>query len=586
MGLLQNAIKTYDSMANFVGVEVEGKETLAPLGHLVTRASILITLSAQGDFISAEKFDQKIIIPVTENSAGRTSAPAPHPLCDQVGYIADHGSEKNNQYLQQLKKWVESEYNSPKVEAIYQYCTEGTVKTDLEKAGLLGCSDGKITNQKDMICWSVLGLGDSSGPVWRDKDLFRCYQDFYLNVLDDTALCVCALEGEQKPSARQHLKGVVANHGNAKIISSNDSSNYTYRGRFVTPEESVSIGYEASQKAHNALKWVVANQGYRVGTRQFICWSPRGHDIPQVKDPLLPQIATKSLPSEYYEDLRKLIQGYRNNFEEGDNVVIAGFDAATSGRLAVTYYNDLMGSDFLNRLADWDHTCCWYDNRWGTSSPSLMNILTFAYGTERGDGEAARFEVDEKVRGQYLQRLINCRLERSPIPRDFADGIAHKAGNLKNVKSNRNKERLLFTACAVVKKYRYDHYKEEYDMAIEPNRENRSYQFGRLLAVMEKIERDTFDVEVKREPNAIRLQSLFIQRPGYASKVIMDQLKNAYYPRLNPGSRVYYDSLIGQIMEMLSHFGESEYNRSLDESYLLGYYLQRNELYRKPSERV
>ena len=74
-------------------------------------------------------------------------------------------------------------------------------------------------------------------------------------------------------------------------------------------------------------------------------------------------------------------------------------------------------------------------------------------------------------------------------------------------------------------------------MALEPEKKNRSYQFGRLLAVLEKAERGAFDNSEKREPNAIRMWSLFVKRPMYATTVIIEQLKNAYSPRLEPGKR-------------------------------------------------
>ena len=116
-------------------------------------------------------------------------------------------------------------------------------------------------------------------------------------------------------------------------------------------------------------------------------------------------------------------------------------------------------------------------------------------------------------------------------------------------------------------------------MALEPEREDRSYQYGRLLAVMEKAERDTYEREEKRETNAIRMQSVFVKRPAYASALIMSQLKTAYYPQLKPTVRTYYERLIGQIMEVLSNCKEDE-NRELRETYLLGYYLQKNDLYK------
>ena len=121
-------------------------------------------------------------------------------------------------------------------------------------------------------------------------------------------------------------------------------------------------------------------------------------------------------------------------------------------------------------------------------------------------------------------------------------------------------------------------------MGLEPDRKDRSYQFGRLLAVLEKAERDTYEQEEKREPNAIRMQSVFVQRPGYASKTIMEQVKNAYYPRLTNSQRTYYEKTIGEIMQILSETGEAEFNKPLKETYIMGYYLQKNLMYTKKTD--
>ena len=121
-------------------------------------------------------------------------------------------------------------------------------------------------------------------------------------------------------------------------------------------------------------------------------------------------------------------------------------------------------------------------------------------------------------------------------------------------------------------------------MALEPERKDRSYQFGRLLAVMEKAERDTYDSNDSREPNAIRMQSIFCQRPLYAANQLEKQLERAYFPRLKPGSRIWYKNLLGQIMETISSFPQEEWNKPLDDSYLMGYYLQRSTLYTKKNE--
>jgi CRISPR-associated protein Csd1 len=105
------------------------------------------------------------------------------------------------------------------------------------------------------------------------------------------------------------------------------------------------------------------------------------------------------------------------------------------------------------------------------------------------------------------------------------------------------------------------------------------------LAVLEKAERDTYQSGEGREPNAMRMQPVFCQRPQYASRILWEQVKKAYFPRLASAIRAYYDRLIGEIIENLSSFTECEQNKPLEDTYLLGYYLQRNELYKSKKEK-
>lgn len=582
MGLLQKAIETYEAMEALAGVYEVGKEPLAPIGHIVTKAQIEITIDADGSFIEAKPADKdlKIIIPVTEESSGRTSSPAAHALCDQLGYLLGQDQVKLRLYVDQLARWVQSAHAHPKAAAVLRYVQGGSMQDDLLAAGLLTFDGDKLKNEKDMVCWRVNGLGvGHSGPVWEDVALMKAYSAYYLSQKKDEEQ-LCMLTGAKTAITWQHLKGVFSLNGNAKIISANDSANYTYRGRFEKPEEAAAVGYTASQKAHNALKWLISTQGAIHGNRAFVCWNPQGRSVPRATSPLFfPSEDTPPIPEykSYQEMLQRKLAGYKETLKAGSQVVIASFDAATTGRLAITYYNELMGSDFLDRLAHWDETCCWQDRR-GVYSPPLYSIINFAFGTQRG--EDGRVETDDRLIAPHMQRLLACRIDGAAFPQDILKALVTKAGNLQ-VYSPSNRRKLLFSACAAIRKYHMDHHKEVLTLALEPERKDRSYQWGRLLAVMEKIERDTYDASESRETNAIRMQSVFVQRPGYAAKIIMDQLKSAYYPRLSVGQRIYYDRLIGEIMEQLSQFDPSEYNKPLRETYLPGYYLQKNAFYTK-----
>ena len=580
MGLLQKALETYEAMEKIVGLYEEGKEEpLAPIGHIVTKAQIEVTINADGAFKGAKLADKdkKIIIPVTEESAGRTSSPAAHSLCEQLGYLLGDDEVKFDLYINNLTQWCQSAYAHPKAKAILAYIQQRTLRSDLINAGI------SPDKEKDMVCWRVLGLGiDDKTAVWEDVDLMKAYSSYYLSQKQgETNLCM--LTGEDTHITWQHLKGAFSLNGNAKIISANDSANFTYRGRFAEPEEAASVGYLASQKAHNALKWLISTQGTIQGGRAFVCWNPQGRTVPQITLPFLFQFEGEEVLPDYQsyrEDLKRKLIGYQDKWQPEDQVIIAAFDAATTGRLAITYYNEMLGSDFLERLAYWDKTCCWKDYYHGVQSPLLYNIIAFTFGTQRG--EAGKVEPDDKLIAPQMQRLLSCRIDQAAFPLDIMQALVSKAGNLQLYsKTNRNK--LLCIACAAIRKYYIDHKKGEFKLALELERKDRSYQWGRLLAVMEKIERDTYDLDEKREPNAIRMQSVFVKRPGYAFMVIMEQLKNAYYPRLHVGLRRKYEKLISEIMEQihLSLKETEKYGDPLSESYLPGYYLQKSALYTK-----
>ena len=580
MGLMQSALETYDAMAGKYVGDYGQTEVLAPISHIVTRADIEIMLDLEGRFISASAVDKdakKIIIPATEKSAGRSGKkPVPHPLCEQIKYLSGDDAGKRQAFIIQLKDWVETSKH-PTLRAVLNYVQRGSLTSDLERADLIHCDEsGIIKNGDDLIRWRV--EGSPTPDCWKDKTLFDAFFHFYdaQHKTDEKALCM--LDGKIARPAMQHPKGVVAANGNAKIISSNDHSGFTFRGRFTDEDQALTVSYEASQKAHAALRWLVANQGINCGGRMFICWNPQGKEIPRIDIPFMFQEAeAKKTISDYSKELGETLRGWRTKLLPEANVVIAAFDAATTGRLALTYYNELIASDLLDRLYDWDKKCCWWNGQFGVQSPALYNIAVCAFGSRRNENH---IECDDKVLKQHMQRLIACRVEQAAMPQDIERALVTKCENLQLYEMGM-REKLLSTTCAVIRKYRLDK-REEWTLALEPERKDRSYQYGRLLAVLEKAEEDTYEKDEKRATNALRLLPMFVRRPAQTMRIVIEQLKKGYYSKLErryPGRTVFYEKIIADIVAILSEYPEVERDRPLSETYLLGYYLQKKELY-------
>ncbi len=541
MGLLQRAIETYDCHKDYVGKYQEGHTVLAPIAHTVTSAALEITLDADGNFCGAaavDKKEPKILIPVTVRSAGRSGTTiCAHPLCDQLCYLTPLFKEKYEDYTTNLTKWEQSEYTHPKVTAVLDYIKKGVIIEDLVHSGLVRLKkDGKPEDEKSLIRWRVLGTG-SEDACWKDVNLMQNFIAYNQFVNREKTQNICMVTGEKTQIADQHPKGIVTFNGNAKLISSNDSNGFTYRGRFDSAWQAATIGYEASQKAHNALRWLLSEQGIVFGDRIFLCWNPQGRKICSAAGPFRCLAKPVFKPTDYREALQKTLSGYQAQLPDQAGVVIAAFDAATSGRLALTYYNELTGSDFLQRLYLWDLHCCWPCDQFGIQSPELWRIVNCAFGTQQTEKKCTRMVADKHLVGQQIQRLVSCRVDCVPMPADIMQALKEKASMPLAYEKN-IRESILTTACAVIRKYRFDRFKEDWAMALEPQKKDIGYQYGRLLAVLEKAERDTYGNDSDREPNAIRLQSVFCQRPMYTAANIEKQLEKAYFPRLKPGRRM------------------------------------------------
>lgn len=588
MGLLKQAYDTYEYNAHLVGQQAEGKQPLCPLAHIVQNAQITVELDGTGRFITAsaiDKDDTKTIIPATEKSASRTSGKVAHPLCDQVCYVSGQDAKLFSAYEKELGAWADSEYSHPMLKTIRSYVQKKSLLSDLAAAKIVELDengklkDGKINGidyEKCLIRWQVGGR-----RCWTSQELFDAFKAYYTAAMPGKR-GLCMVSGEEDVIVSTHDKGIIPAINSAKLISANDSQNFTYRGRFKDASDACTVGYTASQKAHKALRWLAENQGISMGGRTFLCWNPQGHPVaqPTALLELMGVDEPSHTPSDYYERIKKTLHGYRYGLPSDEGVVIAAFDAANTGRMALTYYSEMTRSDFHDRLEQWYKTCGWPNGKFGIQTPPLLRTAHLIYGTQR----ASRVEADARVVKETVQRLFRCMISGEPLPQDMVRRLVLNASEPQRYEEN-SRYALLHAACAMVRKYRNDRAKkEEWTMELDETKHDRSYQYGRLIATMELAERATYDAsDGKRVPNAIKLESRFFRAPESTAMMLHNAIR-PYLNKMEPGLSNYYQKMIGKIMEELSKFPPEEMNLPLKDTYLMGYYLQRNALYTKKTE--
>ncbi|MBC8017748.1 MAG: type I-C CRISPR-associated protein Cas8c/Csd1 [Verrucomicrobia bacterium] len=614
MSWIEKLYRTYENNLDNIG-NPKDPTPLLPVSHTTQNAHVQIVIDGQSNFIRASvisKSDAKTIIPATEEAAGRAgSKPACFPLCDKLQYIAGDfvkfggrvtsgfaakPHEPHDNYLTLLSGWCESSFSQPKISAVLEYVKRGKVVSDLVGAIILHVNDGRLITewnglasempeifkviqsgggQSDaFVRFSVECPGDPQTALWTDSTAWESWASYYASQKSLKGLCYVA--GEEDFLADQHPAKIRNSGDKAKLISSNDSSGFTFRGRFVLSDEACGVGFRVTQKAHSALRWLIARQGRRDGDQAVVAWAVSGADVPD------PQADTFSFlfgddqqtpaPKGGYTAqqvgiaLSNKIAGYASKLKSTDDVVVMGLDAATPGRMAISYYRELTGSELLARVQAWHEGCAW-QQRFGkervfVGAPAPRDIAETAYGKR-----------DEKLRKATVERLLPCIIDGAPIPRDLVESCINRASN-KNGIDEWEWEKALGIACAL---YRY-HYKERgYQMALDRDRKTRNYLYGRLLALAEHMEnRALFVGGEKRATNAEKLMQRFAERPQ-STWLILETGLTPYKVRLSAKRPSFLHSVKQEIDDVIAAFETDEFisDKRLTGEFLLGYHCQR-----------
>ena len=654
MSWMQKLYRTYESILE-QGV-TDDTEPLTPVGHTIQNAHIVIVIDGQGNFQTARVMPPKtaILLPATESSENRTSGEAPHPLADKIQYVAkdyaDYGGEKKayfEGYLKQLKAWCESPFTHPKVQAVLKCVTKGQVVANLVEAGIFQLDlDGKVLNKWEtegdappifsvlpktkgeiefgsaLVCWQVEIAGDVHSQTWMDKTIQQSWADYAASEKAEKGFCL--VQGEESVISTMHPAKLRHTGDKAKLISSNDTAGYTFRGRFATAEEAASISADVSAKAHSALRWLISRQGIRNGDQVTVAWAISGKPVPSpVKDISTEldwadmdnwDISAVENPDEFSSQtsskqpspdwsvnigraaaqiIKKKLHGYRKELKEHEQISLIMLDSATPGRMALTYYQEFLPADYFANLDAWVDDFSWYQRysievpngkktdkrtQWRFVPPSPYSIAESVYGKALSD----------TLKKQLYARLLPVIAGGTsvPIPEDLVRQSFQAACN-PNGCENWEWQRNIGVACALYKGWRARHHdllqRRTYPMSLDTQNRSRDYLYGRLLAVAENTESYALYLAgEKRSTTAERYMQRFAEHPFATWRNIELALK-PYQERLRNNGKDTGAQAISEIMEL---FATDDFtcDDKLSGEFLLGYHCQKMEIARRIAE--
>lgn len=636
MSVLRALYDTYNIAldANLVDrTEDIGQHTvLLPLYHSNKRSNgndiIQVTLSSEGEFIKADWVpkDEYIIFPVTESSIVRSRGAAPHPLCDELSYLSKEiNPEKHKKYIDEIESWrefINRGHSNQTFETIASYITKKSILDDVIK-GIFGITDYSIDDknivhylnenqekkewkpEKIFITFLVEHQAalQKNPSVTTDKKLHNNYIEYVRTLNMDKPKKYCNISNEFTYCVKLH-RGII---GNAKLISISNN-NETYYGRFSTGEEVISIGYETSQKIHLMLKYFLENKNNSrwIGESSYLInWFSddiSNNDGLQLTDAIstyddlgleLDEDETISLGGHASKNLNDYLTGRERFIRADSKYYVMIIDKISNGRVSIKYFREIYKSDLYKRVEEWYHS-----TRWGffntrqqkivQQSPSIYTLVDYIMGTETEEGIITVQCKNKKLRAKTVERLLPCIIDGKKIPMDLVKKMLNNLCKRSSYRKVWNS--VVQVGCSIIKKYKLDYkLKDEVNQMLDENNKDRSYLYGRLLAVYEKLEADVLYTASKesgnRSTNAERLWTVYTKTPARTLMILEDKVR-PYKERLQkskPSTYIYYERLIGKIVNTLSENENfhNEKNNPLNEDFVFGYFAQKQDFYKK-----
>ena len=600
---------------------------ILPLYHNSMKSNgkniIEIKLDKESNLIDAYflKKDEIVIFPVTEDSVSRSSGVSPHPLYDNFDYIVKDNSKKSLAYLDGLSGWLNYE-NIDFVRIFYDFINRDKAfdeiliklygyykiknKKNIEYIDK-SSGKGKKSNAdftKIYLSYKIENYDDLRDvSITDNKVLHKKYIDYVNYLLEndkETTKIICNISGEEDYLCLKHKPLI----GSAKLISQITANDENFYGRFSAPSQTIKIGKNTSQKimqmakslldCKNTSRWLggmtyaiswfsddIQNESNLDLSKNIKLYNKLSKNNFLNRNLKIKPNLDNNTGLRFADEISKnIVKSFTNGkvlFTDKSNYYFAVVDKISNGRVSVRYFNEIKSSELIENLKKWQENYHWFgyskDDGSFSYTPSLRRFILAAYGVER-DGKL-EIDKDSFLTSQF-SNLMAAIVEGRQMPQNIIKAIEINIRNRQKYNNTWNEIKLCTLAAL--------RNKEEIDSnMLDRNKLDRSYLYGRLLALYELIESNTYSNDDARITNAEKLWSSFINNPvtmnfrlrtlvmPYRFKLKADEKKRKLCENI--------DNEITTVSNLISdNYGDKDpsYNKPLGPGFIFGYEGQKN----------
>jgi len=560
-------------------------EIHAHIGYEKEELDFIIVIDTDGKFVDLQnkregKRGKKYFVP---KGVIRTGGIKSNFLWDKIEYIT--GFSKDEKKSAQAKK-----YNKAFIDKL-KSLTEELKEDEGVKAVLLFYDNNQteelITHQNWEECLKVSGWMsfqlDGVDNLIANREAVKKYQEkeFISGNYEEDDIKklkegVCLITGEKKIIKRLNTElRLPGSDKNVKIVAFQKNSGFDSYGKEQAYNAPISILAENNYSA--ALKHLINSKTNKkiVSDTTILFWSERQvEEITPEEEVFSWVIAAQKVdednPDKGVDKIEKFINSVFNGqlaVEPTNHFYILGL-SPNAARISVRFWKTPSVEDFGKSIKQ--H----FDDFKITHGPKEQKHLSLYQILSSTALQYKMENVPPNLAGAVIESII----DGTPYPQSLMQQC------IRRIRAEQNVNR---TRAAIIKAYlnRFNRIhkqnKKEILMSLDLTNINVAYRIGRLFAALEKIQE-----EANPGINAT-IRDRFYGSASSSPITVFPRLlslKNSHLKKLNDGKKIYFEKLIGEIINKIKSFPT---NLSLNEqaNFAIGYYHQRQDFFTKKSDK-
>ncbi|MCD4676740.1 MAG: type I-C CRISPR-associated protein Cas8c/Csd1 [Desulfobacula sp.] len=587
--ILQSLCQYYDRLQQNVDVDIP------EIGFSQEKISFAIVIDKNGTMVGGKPQDIRdtnengklspriMFVPKIKGRAGIN--PPPYFLWDNAKYVLGGGEkdakERDKDNKDDKYKLTEDRFLSFKhfIEESFQNFNDAGAKALIHFLANWNPEQSLKLDNWEEICKAnfVFKLDTDFCFLHEREAIKKLWVQYTKNELSTGNVGYCLISGEKDTIAPTHplIKGVQGGKSTGgAIISFNIPSfvSYNKKQNFNSPISEVNAFKYTT--ALNHLCRFGSSQKIQIGDATTIFWTEKENPMEFIFGKILSQ-TNDGFDQEVSLFLQSLQNGIRPVYINGETQFFILGLSPNAARISIRFWHVSDVEDISQKLMLHFSDLKIEKRENDPEYPSIWHLLIELVPIRKSEKGKLEKRKTDAIPPNLAGQMIRAVLSGSKYPESFYTTLISRIKTDHQI----NYMRAAIIKAVLTRKYRFENIKKEVSVALNKENKNVSYLLGRLFSVLEKAQQDAI-------PGAnTTIKDRYYGSASSTPRVVFPQLMKLANHHISKAKHGYYlDKWIEGIVQDINAF-PAHLNLEEQGEFALGYYHQRNELFKKKEKK-